>query len=99
MVCRGRAPKAELLRFAAGAGGMVWDRAQRLPGRGAYLHPRLECWRRMVKPSAWERALRAEPGAVSAEALEEARRTAGGVIEGAEAFRPSAAAAVKRIRL
>jgi predicted RNA-binding protein YlxR (DUF448 family) len=37
--CRATAEKAELTRVALVDGGFVVDAAQRLPGRGAYLHP------------------------------------------------------------
>ncbi len=57
LVCRQRAPKHELLRIVW-KGTLVWDRAHGLPGRGAYLHPRAQCWRRMNEVRRWKQALR-----------------------------------------
>ena len=43
LVCRGKAPKRELLRFIWSEGRLVFDEKQRLPGRGAYIHATLRC--------------------------------------------------------
>lgn len=59
--CRRRASKAELVRLVWSDGRVVWDREQRLPSRGAYLHP--ECAGEGVHPRVLSRALRLPGGA------------------------------------
>lgn len=59
--CRAKGVKSELVRFVRGDdGALVWDAAQRLPGRGAYLHPLQKCWDAAHKRRAFGRALRSE---------------------------------------
>lgn len=58
VMCRGRAPKAELLRFVMAGQDLVWDREGRLSGRGAYLHCVFGCLRRVRERTRWEAALR-----------------------------------------
>ena len=41
--CRRRADKAELMRVVMRDGSLVVDAYSRYPGRGAYLHPVIEC--------------------------------------------------------
>jgi uncharacterized protein len=41
--CRAIAPQRELVRIAADGAHLVVDRERRLPGRGAYVHPRAAC--------------------------------------------------------
>lgn len=66
--CRGREPKTALVRLAWDASaGLVVDAAQRLPGRGVYLHP--GCLGRAVKTRAIGRGLRREVSAAAALAL------------------------------
>ena len=67
LFCRAAARKNELLRFVRRGSEVLWDKDQNMPGRGAYVHMRLECVRRMVAPARWEKALRAAP--IGAEAL------------------------------
>jgi len=66
--CGARAAKSDLLRLVAAGNNIVPDSAGRLPGRGAYLHPSLECLNRAQRRKALARALRV-PGAVPAAAL------------------------------
>lgn len=75
--CRAREPKAALVRLAWDpVGGLVVDGAQRVPGRGVYLHP--DCLARAVKARAIGRGLRRQVSAEAAlglgEQLEAARR-------------------------
>jgi uncharacterized protein len=56
--CGERAAKAELIRVVAAGDEIVPDVASRLPGRGAYLHPRLACLERAQRRKAFARALR-----------------------------------------
>lgn len=73
--CRGRAPQAELVRTVAvavddGAVRVVADAARRMPGRGAWVHPRSECVANAVRRQAFRRALRLQgPVAVDEAAL------------------------------
>ncbi|MEA9986735.1 MULTISPECIES: YlxR family protein [Subtercola] len=58
--CRARAEKSSLLRVVAQNLEIVADEAAVLPGRGAYLHPSVECFQKAVKRRAFGRALRTE---------------------------------------
>jgi predicted RNA-binding protein YlxR (DUF448 family) len=55
--CRRKADKSELVRLVW-QGTVVVDRAQRAPGRGAYLHPGPACAALAVKRRSLGRALR-----------------------------------------
>ncbi len=60
IACRRRAPKGQLLRLVrAPEGEVVFDLAQGLPGRGAYLCPARTCLDRGLRPAAAGRAFRA----------------------------------------
>lgn len=63
--CRDRAGKSELLRLVWRAPEVRLDPRQREPGRGAYLHPTLQCLDTAVRRRAVGRALRV-PGADNA---------------------------------
>ncbi|XAS75788.1 YlxR family protein [Dermatophilaceae bacterium Sec6.4] len=58
--CRSRADRSELLRVAAVAGDDGWSVVLNvrgcLPGRGAWLHPDLQCLDKAVKRRALSRA-------------------------------------------
>ena len=60
--CRKRGAKSDLIRIVAQHGGrgsvLVLDIEGRLPGRGAHLHPRVECLDKAVRIRAFARALR-----------------------------------------
>jgi predicted RNA-binding protein YlxR (DUF448 family) len=60
--CRGRAPKAGLLRFVAREGAIEPDMAGSAPGRGAYLHRDGACLDRALDRGALARALRTAGG-------------------------------------
>lgn len=66
--CRERAAKPELLRVVTSGGELLPDLRARLPGRGAYLHPRLECLAAAERRRAFPRALR-ESGPLDASAV------------------------------
>jgi len=53
-----RAGKSELLRVTARDGTCLPDPRSRQPGRGAYLHPALDCLDRAERRRAIPRALR-----------------------------------------
>jgi uncharacterized protein len=56
--CGTRAAKSDLLRIVAVDGEIAADPAARRPGRGAYLHPSLDCLERARRRRAIPRALR-----------------------------------------
>lgn len=66
--CRERAAKSSLLRLVAMGDQVIPDPQARLPGRGAYLHPSLECFELARRRRAFPRALRV-PGPLAVEAL------------------------------
>ena|SRR5688500_5757145 len=47
--CRVVLPKRKMVRIVRTAGGVQIDPTGKLPGRGAYLHDRRECWERALK--------------------------------------------------
>lgn len=56
VACRKRAPQESLIRVARE--GSVLKIGRDLPGRGAWLHPTMECFRVAERRSAFGRALR-----------------------------------------
>ena len=66
--CKARAAKSSLLRLVVAGDGIVPDPQARQPGRGAYLHPSLECFELAQRRRAFSRALRA-PGSLSTATL------------------------------
>lgn len=68
--CRERATKSELVRIVIGTDTVgqpaaVPDPAATAPGRGAHLHPTIECFELAVRRRAFSRALRAREGLVT----------------------------------
>lgn len=47
--CREVLPKRKMVRIVRTVDGVQIDPTGKLPGRGAYLHDRQECWERGVK--------------------------------------------------
>ena len=56
--CREVLPKRKMIRIVRTGDGVQLDSTGKLPGRGAYLHDRRECWERGLK-GALEHALKA----------------------------------------
>ena len=56
--CKVRAAKSDLLRVVAVDGELVADPAARRPGRGAYVHPSMDCLEQARRRRAFPRALR-----------------------------------------
>ena len=92
--CRQRAAKADLLRVVVddrGAGReVVPDPERRAPGRGAHLHPSLDCLQQALRRRALTRALRVEPGLSSARVAELVQQLASNDRASARAAPPSA---------
>lgn len=63
--CRVRALAGELLRVAVVDGELVLDLRRRIGGRGAWLHPDLDCLTKAERRRAFTRALRV-PGPLDA---------------------------------
>ena len=47
--CREVLPKRKMVRIVRTADGVQLDPTGKMPGRGAYLHDRRECWERGLK--------------------------------------------------
>ena len=58
--CRRRADKSTLIRIVQAGADLVFDVRQREPGRGAYLHPEINCLEQAIKKRALGRALRSD---------------------------------------
>ncbi|MBY6060812.1 YlxR family protein [Microbacterium esteraromaticum] len=56
--CRARASRSSLIRVAVQNGELVFDERAVLPGRGAWLHPTVECLQAAQRRRAFARALR-----------------------------------------
>lgn len=68
--CRERDGVPSLLRVALTEGRITPDPGRRMPGRGAWIHPRLACEELATRRRAWSRALR-QPGAADPSAVQE----------------------------
>ena len=73
VACRTSGDKKNLVRVVrTPSGEVVADKSGKLPGRGAYICPSAECFRRAVKEKRFSRALRTE---ISEEALQELEKS------------------------
>ncbi len=61
--CRARGAASSMVRVVAQPPGVVVDLRRRLPGRGAWVHPQLDCIETATRRKAWSRALKV-PGLV-----------------------------------
>jgi predicted RNA-binding protein YlxR (DUF448 family) len=59
----------EFVRLVWRNGGVEVDIEQSLPGRGAYIHARLDCINKLSAPKIWEKAFKLGKGEVSKELL------------------------------
>jgi predicted RNA-binding protein YlxR (DUF448 family) len=71
--CRARADRSSLLRVVVRDFELVVDTSAVLPGRGAWLHPQIQCYQLAVKRRAFGRALR-NSGNLDTAALENSVR-------------------------
>ena len=58
VACRSRAPRSSLLRVVSRGSELVVDHSATLSGRGAWLHPTIECYNMAVQRRAFGRALK-----------------------------------------
>lgn len=58
--CGARRDKIELLRVVNNKGEILVDPGGRIPGRGAYLCPNMECFDKAVENNSLEKALKFE---------------------------------------
>lgn len=56
--CRQITAQTDLVRLVVMDGNLILDSARRLPGRGAYLHPRAECGQIAIQRRAFNRSFR-----------------------------------------
>ena len=56
--CRSQAPRSELTRIVVSEGRLLVDPEAVRPGRGAWLHPQLECVKNALERRSFRRALR-----------------------------------------
>ncbi|MFK4089844.1 YlxR family protein [Kribbella sp. NPDC020789] len=68
--CRKRSSPADLLRATVSGGLVLPDPGRRAPGRGAHVHPTLECLELAVRRKAFPRAFRV-PGPLDVTGLRE----------------------------
>ena len=66
-MCRSKGDKRTLARMVCVSGSLVWDEAQRLPGRGGYVHLSPQCVSKMGQPARWERILNLKPRTLAVE--------------------------------
>jgi predicted RNA-binding protein YlxR (DUF448 family) len=69
--CREVLDKGDLMRVVRTPEGVVMDQSGKMPGRGAYVHPRKSCWENALQGSI-ARALRVELSSGDRQRLEEA---------------------------
>ncbi len=79
VACRQAAGKRQLIRVVRTPDGVRVDPSGKMAGRGAYLHPRKECWAAALDNNLLGRALRTKIGA---EDLAELREYAAALPEG-----------------
>ena len=68
--CRKRCSPTDLLRMTVSGGLVLPDPERRAPGRGAHLHPTIECFELAVRRKAFPRAFKV-PGPLEATGLRE----------------------------
>lgn len=72
--CRERADKSLLLRIVSEGSRIVADPSATRQGRGAWLHPSIDCYRNAVRRRAFARALRMTGGVDTAQVETEIRQ-------------------------
>jgi hypothetical protein len=71
IACRETGGKRGLIRLVRTDDGVVVDPSGKMPGRGAYLHRSVECWRIALEGNRIQQALRTKLSAANRQALAE----------------------------
>jgi predicted RNA-binding protein YlxR (DUF448 family) len=66
IACRASDGKRDLIRLVRVADGILLDQSGKMAGRGAYVHPQVNCWEKALAGSLMQKALRTK---ISAENL------------------------------
>ena len=66
IACRESDGKRDLIRLVRVADGVLLDQSGKMAGRGAYVHPQVNCWEKALAGSLIQKALRTK---ISAENL------------------------------
>lgn len=66
IACRASDGKRDLIRLVRVADGVLLDQSGKMAGRGAYVHPQVDCWEKALAGSLIQKALRTK---ISAENL------------------------------
>ena len=66
IACRASDGKRDLIRLVRVADGVLLDQSGKMAGRGAYVHPQVNCWEKALAGSLIQKALRTK---ISAENL------------------------------
>ncbi len=66
ITCRASDGKRDLIRLVRVADGVLLDQSGKMAGRGAYVHPQVNCWEKALAGSLIQKALRTK---ISAENL------------------------------
>lgn len=66
IACRASDGKRDLIRLVRIADGVLLDQSGKMAGRGAYVHPHVNCWEKALAGSLIQKALRTK---ISAENL------------------------------
>ncbi len=74
-MCRSKSDKRSMARLVSAGGALEWDRDQRAPGRGAYVHLSSSCLSRMGAAPRWEHVLRLTPGSLIGAQVSEVTRS------------------------
>ncbi|WP_354479382.1 YlxR family protein [Marisediminicola sp. UYEF4] len=72
--CRQRASATSLLRLVAHDGEIVMDHSMTLPGRGAWVHPSIDCLETALTRKAIGRSLRNPAAMIDGDALRQELR-------------------------
>jgi hypothetical protein len=69
IICRSKGDKRSLVRIVYRNGALEVEERTSLPGRGAYVHPSIDCVSKMGNSARWEKALGLQVGSLDREQL------------------------------
>ncbi len=75
IACRESDGKRDLIRLVRVADGVLLDQSGKMAGRGAYVHPQVNCWEKALAGSLIQKALRTKISAENLMALSESVST------------------------